>query len=159
MPRAGSVKIGCKPPAFSSEELHSSQDLPPQGGATVLSPRLSDRDPTARGPAQSLGPQPCATPMVGLQCRVTRRQAGRLTTGRPQRQEDDHGVHHQDVHRGCLPAAPAKEHLVLGLRLQETRKVAGRTGGAPGARGGDGTTSLTQLYTSSPSLLLRIRLT
>lgn len=41
-----------------------------------------------------------------------------LTTGRPERQKDDHGVDHQDVHGGRLPAGPAKEDLVLGLRLR-----------------------------------------
>lgn len=41
-----------------------------------------------------------------------------LTAGGAERQKDDHGVNHKDVHGGRLPTAPAQEHLVLGLGLQ-----------------------------------------
>lgn len=86
-----------------------------------------------------------------------------LTTGRPQRQQDDHGVDHQDVHGGRLPTGPAKENLVLGLRLQGERGwregLGHRLRGQDGFCGQDWEACLTQLYTSSPSLLLRMRLT
>lgn len=65
---------------------------------------------------------------------------------------------HQDVHGGRLPTGPAKEDLVLRLRLRGEEGVKGRGLGWGGVRGG-GPARLTQLYTSSPSLLLRMRRT
>lgn len=56
--------------------------------------------------AACLGQTPGAAPSTA--CRL-------LTTGRPQGQEDDHGMDHQDVHGGRLPTGPAKEDLVLRL--------------------------------------------
>jgi hypothetical protein len=38
-----------------------------------------------------------------------------LTSGRAQRQQDDHGVDYKNVHGGRLPTRPAQEDLVLRL--------------------------------------------
>lgn len=37
------------------------------------------------------------------------------TFGGPQSQQDDHGVHDQNVHGGHLSSSPTQEHLILGL--------------------------------------------
>lgn len=44
-----------------------------------------------------------------------------LTLRGSQRQQNDHRMDHKDVHSGCFPTSPAKEHLILGLRLQERK--------------------------------------
>lgn len=75
------------------------------------------KDAEAAGCGQGHGPPGTKLPS---QC------PWRLTSRRAQRQQDDHGVDHKDVHGGRLPAAPAQEDLVLRLRLRERRRSQGR---------------------------------
>lgn len=165
------------PPALELSALsRHSKALPPTATpprARVARPEITGRHPT--GTVVGAGALP--TPQGGAGAHVPyggeslhrlrprvwpSRTRQPLTTGRSQRQENDHGVDHQNVHGGCLPAGPAKEDLVLGLGLQEKGEGGWaaprrrRTGKEPdrGAAAG-----LTQLYTSSPSLLLRMRCT
>lgn len=106
-----------------SEESACPSVVRPCGCCCVLSQKPLDRqgEGSPTHPLQDRRSRPPAPPQV-------------LTAGRPQCQQDDHGVHHQDVHGGRLPAAPAQEDLVLRLRLQgeggEGRQAPGRR--APG---------------------------
>lgn len=47
----------------------------------------------------------------------------RTTFRRPQSQQDNHGVDHQNVHGGHLPSSPTQKNLILGLWLQRNRSI------------------------------------
>ena len=77
-------------------------------------PRASQDNGTAPGPQGSRQQEVHVLPKRGV-CLHGRPARSLLTTRRAQSQEDDHGVDHEDVHGGGLPAAPAQEDLVLRL--------------------------------------------
>lgn len=79
----------------------------------------------------------------------------------PKCQQNNHGMDHQDVHSGCFSTDPAKVYLILGLGLSENEEENGMSkepAEKSGWRDREERGILTQLYTSSPSLLWRTRL-